>query len=95
MKQKLSIIIPCYNESKTIYKIIKKVLKLKNLKKEIIVIDDYSKDGSKEIIKKFQKKNLIKAIYHKKNLGKGACIISAKKKNNWRLYSYSRCRLRI
>ena len=44
MKQKLSIIIPCYNESKTIYKIIKKVLKLKNLKKEIIVIDAFRTD---------------------------------------------------
>lgn len=79
MKKKLSVIIPCYNEKKTIYRIINKILKLKKLNKEIIVVDDNSKDGSKEIIKKLEKKRLIKAIYHSKNLGKGSCIISAKR----------------
>ena len=43
-------------------------------------MDDHSKDGSKEIIKKLEKRKLIKAIYHRKNLGKGACVITAKKK---------------
>ena len=80
MKKKLSIIIPCYNEKKTIYKIVNKILKLKELNKEIIVVDDHSKDGSKGIIKKLEKRKLIKAIYHRKNLGKGACVITAKKK---------------
>ena len=79
MKKKLSIIIPCYNEKKTIYKIVNKILKLKELNKEIIVVDDHSKDGSKGIIKKLEKRKLIKAIYHRKNLGKGACVITAKK----------------
>ena len=36
MKKKLSIIIPCYNEKKTIYKIVNKILKLKELNKEIV-----------------------------------------------------------
>ena len=80
MKKKLSIIIPCFNERKTIYKIVNKILKLKKLNKEIIVVDDHSKDGSKEIIENLEKKKLIGAIYHRKNLGKGACVISAKKK---------------
>ncbi len=78
--KKLSIIIPCYNEKKTIKKIVEKIIKLKGFKKEIIIIDDYSDDGSREIIKVLAKKKFIKAIYHKKNFGKGACIISAKKK---------------
>ena len=52
---------------------------MKELNKEIIVVDDHSKDGSKEIIKKLEKRKLIKAIYHRKNLGKGACVITAKK----------------
>jgi glycosyltransferase involved in cell wall biosynthesis len=74
---KLSIIIPVYNEKKTILKIIKKINKIK-ISKEIIIIDDCSKDGSREIIKKINQKN-IKKIFHSKNLGKGAAIISAKK----------------
>jgi len=41
-------------------------------------VDDFSTDGTREIIKKFKKK-VNKIIYHKKNLGKGACIISAKR----------------
>ena len=52
LNQKLSIIIPVYNEKKTIKKLLLKVYKLKNLKKEIIVIDDASDDGTKEILKK-------------------------------------------
>ena len=78
--KKISIIIPCYNENKTISKIIFKILNLKKLNKEIIVVDDFSIDGSREIIKELEKKGYVKAIYHKKNMGKGACIISATKK---------------
>ena len=60
---KLSIIIPCYNEKQTIEKIVSKILKVK-IKKEII-IDDFSNDGSSEIIKKISGPN-IKKIFHKK-----------------------------
>ena len=70
----LSVIIPCYNEEKTIEIILKKILSL-NLDKEIIVVDDYSKDSSLKIIEKYSQK--IKIIKHKKNLGKGAAIKSA------------------
>ena len=76
---KLTIIIPCYNEIKTIEIIIKKILDLKNIKKQIIVIDDNSSDGSINIIQKLQKEKKIEAIFHKSNQGKGACIISAQK----------------
>lgn len=74
---KLSIIIPVYNEFKTLEKLLKKILKLK-IKKQIIVVDDGSNDGSKDILLKYKKKiNVL--IFHRRNLGKGAAIISAKK----------------
>ena len=77
---KLSIIIPCFNEIKTIEKIIDKIVNLKDLDKEIVVIDDYSTDGSRELLKT----NLISKIDHlilnEKNYGKGFCIIQAKSK---------------
>lgn len=74
---KLSIIIPCFNEIKTIEKVIDRINKIK-IKKEIIIVDDCSSDGSRELIKKIKKK-YYKAIFHKQNLGKGAAIKSAKK----------------
>ncbi len=78
LNQKLSIIIPVYNEKKTIKKLLLKVYKLKNLKKEIIVIDDASDDGTKEILKK-NKRYITHLIEHKRNIGKGGAIKSAKK----------------
>ncbi len=47
---KISIIVPCYNEEKTIKAIITKIINLKNLNKEIIVIDDQSTDNSRKIL---------------------------------------------
>ena len=47
----VSVIIPCYNEKTTIVEIIDSVLNVKNLKKEIIIIDDCSTDGTVEILK--------------------------------------------
>ena len=73
----LSIIIPVYNEKNTIKTIIEKVLKFKSLKKEIIIIDDFSNDGTSEIIEDLQKRNNeIISIKHDKNQGKGAAIKS-------------------
>lgn len=67
---KTSIIIPVYNEEKTVEEIIKRVKKLK-IKKEIIVVDDGSTDNSYKIIKKIKG---IKIIRNKPNMGKGAAI---------------------
>lgn len=76
----LSIIVPVHNEHKTIKDILKKlsVLNLKNTKKQIIVIDDYSTDGSKEVIYNLKKTKKFEydTIFHKKNLGKGQAIKS-------------------
>jgi len=79
---KISIIIPCYNEVNNLEKIIKKINQQKDIKKEIILVDDFSNDGSRQLIKKFLHKKVKKVIYHKENLGKGACIKSALKNIN-------------
>jgi len=76
--KKLSIIIPVYNEKHTIQKLLNKIYKLKNIKKEIIVVNDASTDGTKEILEK-NKKKITHLINHKKNQGKGAAIQTAQK----------------
>ena len=75
LKKKVTIIIPVFNEKNYINKIISRVKNNINFEKQIIVIDDCSSDGTREIIKKI--KNIDKIIFHKKNLGKGAAIKSA------------------
>lgn len=72
---KVTIIIPVFNERNYIEKIITKIKKNIFFKKQIIIIDDCSNDGTREIIKKI--KNIDKIIFHKKNMGKGAAIKSA------------------
>lgn len=73
---KLSIIIPVYNEKSTILEIIKQVesANLPDLEKEIIIIDDYSSDGTRDILRNVQSQ--YKVIFHEKNAGKGAAIRS-------------------
>ena len=73
----LTIIIPVYNEIKTIEKLIKKILKI-DIKKQIIIIDDGSSDGTELVLAKYKKK-IDKLIIHKKNLGKGAAIQSGQR----------------
>ena len=74
----ISIIVPCYNEKNTIEKIIEKIYSIK-IKKEIIIVDDGSKDGTAEILKRKIKSKAKKIIFHKKNMGKGAAIKSSLK----------------
>ncbi len=74
----LSVIIPVFNEKNTILKIIEKIENLKNIDKEIIIVDDFSNDGTKEILKNLSNSNY-KIFFHEKNLGKGAAIRTAKK----------------
>jgi len=76
---KISIIIPCYNEKSTIKIIVNKVLKLNNLNIEIIIVDDGSIDGTKEILSKDLQSLVNKIIYHDINLGKGSAIITGLK----------------
>ena len=72
---KLTILIPCFNEKKTIKRLIHKVEKI-NIKKQIIIIDDGSNDGTAKILKKIKKKN-IQIKFNKINKGKGAAIKSS------------------
>ena len=74
---KLSIIIPCYNEEKTLKKIVSRVMKFNSHNKEIIIVDDCSSDNSPEIIKDLLNNyDSIQSHRHIKNLGKGAAIKS-------------------
>jgi glycosyltransferase involved in cell wall biosynthesis len=68
---KLSIIIPCYNEINTIEKIIDKIIDTNNYNKEIIVVDDFSTDGTREILELKLKTKISKLILNDKNYGKG------------------------
>ena len=74
----LSIIIPVYNEKNTIQTIIEKVIRFKELEKEVIVVDDCSTDGTSEILQLLSKKySEIRYLKNEKNLGKGAAIRKA------------------
>ena len=68
----LTIIVPVFNEKKFIRKILKKIIKIKNIKKQIIIVDDGSTDGTTNILKKeFKNLKIInKIIFHKTNNGK-------------------------
>lgn len=71
---KLSVVIPCYNESKTINDIVESVKASPYPDKEIIIIDDYSTDGTRDILKDQIAAKVDKVIYHDKNQGKGAAL---------------------
>ena len=71
---KLTILIPCYNEIKTIEQILKKIEKTVNFEKEIIIIDDFSNDGSREFLNKLEDSKDYIIILNNKNYGKGYCL---------------------
>ena len=73
----LSIIIPVYNERNTILKLLDKIDKLIDIKKEIIIVDDFSNDGTREILKNLNKSKY-KICFHEKNKGKGGAIKTGK-----------------
>ncbi|MCP4229934.1 MAG: glycosyltransferase family 2 protein [bacterium] len=77
---KLTVVIPVYNEERTLEEIFERVEKL-DIDKEIILVDDGSTDGTREILKNIEKKesgadskNDVKVIYLGKNVGKGAAV---------------------
>ena len=74
---KITIIVPIYNERKTIEKIVFKINQQKKISKQIILIDDCSTDGTTEIIKEKLLKKVDLVIFKKKNSGKSAAIKSA------------------
>lgn len=73
---KLSIVIPCYNELKTIQSIVDAVKAAPVASKEIIVVDDCSTDGTRQLLKDSIAAQVDKVVYHAVNQGKGAALRS-------------------
>ncbi len=71
----LSVIVPCFNEIKTLDKVINEIQSSPVESKEIIIVDDFSSDGSREFLKNVESRN-ITTIFHDENLGKGAALCS-------------------
>ena len=71
----LSVIVPCYNERTTILQLIEKVRLSPVDSKEIIVVDDGSVDGTKELLQSLEERaSDLKILFHPKNMGKGAAL---------------------
>ena len=71
---KISIIIPCFNEENTIEEIINRIIEQKETDKEIIVIDDFSSDHTRKILKEKLENKIDKIIFNERNFGKGYSI---------------------
>ena len=70
---KLSVVMPVYNEAKTVRELIKRVEDV-DLDKEIIIVDDFSTDGTRNILKGFERNPGIRVLFHDRNMGKGAAL---------------------
>jgi glycosyltransferase involved in cell wall biosynthesis len=70
---KITVIIPAYNEAKTIREILRRVQAMQ-IAQEILVVDDGSTDGTREILAEFKDPGLVRVIYHERNLGKGMAV---------------------
>ena len=70
---KLSVIIPVYNEVESIQVILERV-QTQKLAHEIIVVDDGSMDGTRDVLKKLDGKNSVRIILHEQNKGKGGAV---------------------
>jgi glycosyltransferase involved in cell wall biosynthesis len=71
---KLSVIIPCYNEVTTIVEIVQRLKAIDVHDMEIIVVDDASSDGTRDVLETDIKPFVDKIIYHENNMGKGAAL---------------------
>jgi glycosyltransferase involved in cell wall biosynthesis len=69
---KISVVVPVFNERNTIELIMDRI-KAVPLQKEIVIVDDFSNDGTRDILSKMNG-DMVKVIYHEKNMGKGAAL---------------------
>jgi glycosyltransferase involved in cell wall biosynthesis len=73
---KLSVLIPAYNEARTIDEVLRLVCAVP-IEKEIIVVDDGSVDGTREILAKWDGKDGVRVVLHAQNRGKGSAVSTA------------------
>lgn len=73
---KISIVIPCYNELNTLESVVSAVRNAPVGEKEIVLVDDFSTDGTRELIKDRISGVVDKVVYHERNMGKGAALRS-------------------
>ncbi len=71
----LSVVIPVFNEEQNIREILRRVQAAK-LAREIVVVDDGSQDGTRDILKKLDGRGKVRVILHEKNKGKGAAVVT-------------------
>lgn len=74
----LSVVIPVYNEVHNITEIIKRV-QAQKLAHEIIIVDDGSYDGTRDVLKELDGKKKVRVILHERNQGKGAAVVTGMK----------------
>jgi glycosyltransferase involved in cell wall biosynthesis len=75
-RPRLSVIIPVYNEARTVQEVVRRLEKL-DCSKEILIVDDGSSDGTTEQIRNLARGNDIRALFHARNQGKGAAVRTA------------------
>jgi glycosyltransferase involved in cell wall biosynthesis len=72
---KLSVVIPVYNERATLLEIVARVLRVPvGLEQEIVLVDDFSTDGTREILAGLEAEPCVTVLYHERNRGKGAAL---------------------
>jgi len=77
---KISVVIPCYNEKSTIRKIVRRVKEAPVNLHEVIIVDDFSHDGTRELLKDWDSDEKVHVFYHEMNQGKGAALRTGFKK---------------
>ena len=70
----LSIIIPCYNELETIEQVVQSVINATGSEREIIIVDDCSTDGTRELLEQEFSDESVRVIFQEKNQGKGSAL---------------------
>jgi glycosyltransferase involved in cell wall biosynthesis len=73
---KLSVIMPVYNERKTIQPMVERVMAVP-VEKELLIVDDFSTDGTRDVLKNFENRPGVRIFYHSQNRGKGSAIRTA------------------
>lgn len=73
---KLSVVIPVYNEERWLPELLRRVRDVP-INKEIVIVDDFSTDGTRQILKRYEDEDDVKIIYQPQNQGKGAALREA------------------